>query len=58
VNRPEFNLLKVGSANHLIFNNNLEVTSLEGTLNEANRVVIAADFFYTKNRRLSINQKV
>lgn len=55
---PEFNLLNVGGANQLIFNNNIEIPALEGTLNHGNRVVIAADFFYLKTRRFNVNQKV
>lgn len=53
VNTNTFNLLKQGSANKLIFNNNLDTT-----LFQANRVLVAADLFYTKNRRLKVNQKV
>jgi hypothetical protein len=53
-----FNLDVEGSANKLIFNNNLEVITAQGQANEANRVIIAADLFYTKNRRLLVNQKV
>lgn len=56
VSTNTYNLLKQGSANKLIFNNNLDTTSVEGF--QANRVVVAADLFYTKNRRLKVNQKV
>lgn len=55
---PEFNALSVGEANHLIFNNTMSVNSTTGEMNFANRVLIAADLFYPRVRRLKINQKV
>ena len=58
VNTPEFNILKEGKANNLIFNNNVSIANTLASVNEGNRVVIAADFFYVKNRVLSFDQNV
>jgi hypothetical protein len=55
---PEFNALKEGKANRLIFNNTTEVDATQGLKNEGNRVVIAADLFFPRVRRLKMNQKV
>lgn len=56
VNTPEFNEQALGTANSLIFNNTVSIDNTTGSTNEGNRVVIAADFFYTKFRRLNQSQ--
>ena len=52
VGSPEFDLSMLGRANSLIFNNNVSINNTVGSMNSGNRVTVAADFFYTKFRRL------